>query len=115
MNEIRYTLLGDGSSDKALIPLLNWLLREHYENYAIQPTWAELHLKRGARGLSERIRKSVELYPCDLLFVHRDAENQSLSNRVERDPGRSCKYSRFPKACRARCTCSHAGIMAFVR
>ena len=66
-----------------MMPLLNWLLREHYEDYAIQSAWADLHLKKGERELHDRIQKSLELYPCDLLFVHRDAENQPLDHRTE--------------------------------
>lgn len=83
MKQIRYTLLGDGPSDKALLPLLDWLLRKHYADYAIQSEWADPSLIPGAKGLSERIRKSLELYPCDLLFVHRDAEKEPLDHRVK--------------------------------
>ena len=83
MNEIRYTLLGYGPSDKALLPLLRWLLMEHFVDYAIQSAWADPYLLQGAHGLSERIRKSVDLYPCDLLFVHRDAESQPMGDRIE--------------------------------
>jgi hypothetical protein len=83
LKKIRYTLLGDGSSDKALMPLLDWLLQKHYEDYSIQSAWADLHLKKGERRLHERIKTSLELYPCDLLFVHRDAENQPMDYRIE--------------------------------
>ena len=77
MKELRYTLLSDGVSDQRLLPILTWLLRQHLTDFAIQPTWAELRrLAERARphNLAQRIQKSVELYPCDLLFVHRDAE-----------------------------------------
>jgi hypothetical protein len=33
--------------------------------------------------LHDRIREAVKLYPCDLLFIHRDAERESPSNRVQ--------------------------------
>lgn len=83
MSELRYTLLSDGSSDRALIPILTWLLQEHRVERAIQSEWADLwQLPRKPRGLVERIVKSVELYPCDLLFVHRDAERELPSVRV---------------------------------
>jgi hypothetical protein len=83
MNELRYTLLSDGSSDRALIHILTWLLREHRVERAIQSEWADLwRLPIKPRGLVERIVKSVELYPCDLLFVHRDAEREPHSVRV---------------------------------
>lgn len=34
------------------------------------------------RDLSQRIERSLELYPCDVLFVHRDAERASVATRV---------------------------------
>ena len=84
MTELRYTLVTDGSSDIALVPILTWLLRENGVVYAIQSTWADLsripHRKR--RQLEDKIRWSLELYPCDLLFVHRDAEREPRENRV---------------------------------
>jgi hypothetical protein len=36
MRELRYTLLSDGSSDRALLPVLTWLLHEHTFEFAIQ-------------------------------------------------------------------------------
>ena len=85
MNELRYTLLSDGSSDKALIPILTWLLREHHVECAIQPRWADLRRlpkPKLPKTLSSRIISSLDLYPCDLLFIHRDAEKQPRSFRV---------------------------------
>lgn len=82
MKELRYTFLTDGSSDKALIPLLDWLLREHHIRCPIQAQWADLrHVPRPPKTLPDRISLSLGLYPCDLLFVHRDAEGASLTVR----------------------------------
>jgi len=82
MCAIRYTLLSDGSSDKALIPVLTWLLRHYFNNCAIHPYYADLRrLPRPPRSLSERITTAIGLFPCDLLFVHRDAENQTRQMR----------------------------------
>jgi hypothetical protein len=51
---------------------------------AIQPEWADLRrLPRPPRTLSERISLSLDLYPCDLLFVHRDAEGDLQHIRTE--------------------------------
>ncbi|WP_416668298.1 hypothetical protein [Egbenema bharatensis] len=82
--EICYTLLSDGSSDRALIPILNWILQTHLSHYAIQPQWADLRrLDKSLRNTFEkRIRLSVELYPCDLLFIHRDAEKDTHEIRI---------------------------------
>lgn len=85
MKELRYTLLSDGSSDRALIPILTWLLRQHGVKCAIQHKWADLRRlrKRDKRlGLIERIKLSLESYPCDLLFVHRDAEREPYQVRI---------------------------------
>lgn len=83
MKELVYTLLSDGSSDKALMPILTWLLRENQVNCAIQPQWADLRrLREVPKTLSPRIIKSLELYPCHILFIHRDAEREPRKNRV---------------------------------
>lgn len=82
MRELRYTLLSEGVSDQALLPILTWLLREKVR-HAIQPAWADLRrLPRPPRGLGERIAMSIYLYPCDLLFVHRDADKVTRAERV---------------------------------
>lgn len=83
MNELHYTLLSDGPADKALMPILKWLLQQRLVNVPIQSRWADLRrLRRPPRELHEKIQKSVEVYPCDLLFVHRDAETASLGDRL---------------------------------
>jgi hypothetical protein len=33
--------------------------------------------------LSQRIARTIELYPCDILFVHRDAEREPAQRRYE--------------------------------
>lgn len=84
MQRLRFTLVGDGSSDRALIPILTWLLRQYWKGTPIQAEFADLRrLPNPPKKLSQRIDKSVELYPCDLLFVHRDAEGESVEKRRE--------------------------------
>ena len=79
---LRITLVADGSSDQALLPILVWMLREHFGRIPIQPNFADLRrLPKPPRELFERIAMSVELYPCDLLFVHRDAEREPIEKR----------------------------------
>lgn len=83
MSDLRYTLLTDGRSDKALIPILTWLLRQNGIDRAIQSEWADLwRLPAKPQTLTEKIERSLELYPCDLLFVHRDAEGKHREHRV---------------------------------
>jgi hypothetical protein len=86
MNSLRYTLLTDGSSDRALIPILDWLLRQYLPDYAIQSVWADLSrlpAPPSTKDLSKRIELALTLYPCDLLFIHRDAEGCELKYRVK--------------------------------
>ncbi|MBE2235061.1 MAG: DUF4276 family protein [Anaerolinea sp.] len=82
MIELTYSLVSDGSSDVALLPLLSWLLRENGVKCAVQARLADLRrLPDPPRDLRDKIRLALDLYPCDLLFVHRDAEKQSLDQR----------------------------------
>lgn len=85
MIELRSTLLCDGSSDRALIPILNWLLRIHLTDCAIQWRWADLRRidKLQRNTFDQRIKLSLDLYPCDLLFIHRDAEKEPHERRIE--------------------------------
>lgn len=79
---LRYTLLSDGSSDQALLPILDWLLRRNGVSYAIEGKWADLRYARlASRRLEDRIERALDLYPCDLLFIHRDAEKESYEAR----------------------------------
>jgi len=83
VTELRYTLISDGSSDTALLPILDWLLIQNGIKYAIQSNRADLgRLRVPPKTLKEKIRNSVELYPCELLFVHRDAERETRERRV---------------------------------
>lgn len=82
MNSLRYTLVSDGSSDRALLPILTWLLRNNGVHLPVQSTWADLRLlPKQPKNLPDRIRWAIDLYPCDLLFIHRDAERQPTQFR----------------------------------
>ncbi len=84
MSDLRYTLLADGPSDRALLPILSWLLGKVVSvEFAIQPGWADLRrLPARPQTLTDRIISAVDLFPCDLLFVHRDAEREPAAVRV---------------------------------
>ena len=84
MPDLRFTLLGEGTSDRALLSILRWLLQQHIRDVAIQGIWADLsRLPRPPRSLAERIARAVELYPCDVLFVHRDSDRENRASRVD--------------------------------
>ena len=100
---LRFTLLADGSSDRALVPILRWLLRQHCGNIPIQPAFADLRrLPKPPRELVGRIDKSIALYPCDLLFVHRDAETKTILARekeINAAVAKSREGGRLPVIC----------------
>jgi len=84
MNTLKYTLLSDGSSDQALCGILTWVLQEQMKDWAIQPAWADLRrLRHPPSKLEEKIRVAIELYPCDILFIHRDAERANPETRLK--------------------------------
>lgn len=80
---LNFTLVADGPSDRALIPILEWALGRRLGATPIEGEYADLAelLPQPPKRLSLRIAKSIELYPCELLFVHRDAEGESFSKR----------------------------------
>ncbi len=70
------TLVTDGSSDAVLLPILEWLIAQLTDT-AIEIRWADLRgLRKAPQGLADRLKIATRLYPCSILFVHRDAENQ---------------------------------------
>jgi hypothetical protein len=83
MTVLRTTLLSDGSSDRALIPILDWLLQRVVSVSVLSGTqWADLRFRRPPpQNLEERVRLAVDNYPCDILFIHRDAEAQDPDDR----------------------------------
>jgi len=84
MSELRYSLLTDGSSDRVLLRIIDWLLRHHVSaGLAVQGEWADLRqLHNPPRNLADRIEQAVYLYPCDVLFIHRDAEAAPREHRA---------------------------------
>jgi len=46
--------------------------------------WADLaRLPSPPHSLPDRIIQSAELYPCDVLFVHRDADDKPYATRID--------------------------------
>jgi hypothetical protein len=83
MTILRTTLLSDGGSDRALIPILDWLLQRIATARSLAGTkWADFgYRRRPLESLEAKVRCAVENYPCDILFIHRDAEGQSSDIR----------------------------------
>ena len=78
---LTYTLITDGSSDRVLIPIINWAL-DQIDGVRYNSQYAEISLKKSA-GLFRRAEAAINVYECDILFVHRDAESSNIDRRIE--------------------------------
>ena len=80
---LQTTLLTDGSSDAVLLPILRWVFRQLTPE-AVELRWADLRgLPKPPRHLSDRLKCAVQLFSCQVLFVHRDAEGQTAGHRFD--------------------------------
>lgn len=87
MNRKRYVLIADGSSDKCLIPIINFALRQTFPDIIFEGEIANFgFLSKPPQAISTKIEKALDLYNApDWLFIHRDAEkeNEPLLARVK--------------------------------
>ncbi len=84
MSLLRFTLVSDGSAERALLPVLEWLLSRSGVQSKVRGEWADpQRLPRKTGTLADKIILSLDLFPCELLFVHRDAEKDEPESRVE--------------------------------
>lgn len=81
MAALRYTLLSDGSSDVALMPIIEWVIAQHLPSAVVTGQFA-VDLGPVGLGLAQRIPVALRLFPCEMLFLHRDAEGQTLAARM---------------------------------
>lgn len=81
MLQLRVTICGDGPSDRALVEPTRWLIEETAREGAVR---FEVVFADGAKAtpLRSRLSSSLELYPCDVLVVHRDAEREPAERRL---------------------------------
>ena len=83
MKVLRYTLVSDGVTDANLIPIIDWSLKQVGGVALTEGRRAEFwRLPEKPVGLAQRLVKAYELFPCKVLFVHRDAESESPGVRV---------------------------------
>ncbi len=76
MTSIRLTICGEGPNDEALVPIVARLVERHLPAVPVEREWADWRLKHDPRPttLAEKIAAAIELFPCDLLAVHQDAD-----------------------------------------
>lgn len=78
---LQYTLVTDGPSDRGLMRIIDWVLQGLTQSFAGE--FADFRqLADPPRSPEERLRRAVTMFPCDVLFVHRDAETEFHSCRV---------------------------------
>lgn len=84
MTTLRFTLLAEGSSDRVLIPIIRWMLLHHHGSFDWIGQSAELHaLPQPPKEFPERISVTNQYFPSDVLFIHRDADKESVKKRRE--------------------------------
>jgi hypothetical protein len=80
--ELRAVLAANGTSDRALEPILGWLLEQHLTNFQVRLVVAEIwRAPVHPATLRERLEIALQLHECDLLLGHRDAEAQGPETR----------------------------------
>jgi hypothetical protein len=80
MNALKYTLIGDGSSDKALLPVINWLIDDLFPELPVAGTFADFgHLRNppAKKDVKNQVLYAKHYYPFDILIYHRDAEEST--------------------------------------
>jgi hypothetical protein len=81
---MHFTLISDGSSDKALLPILKWSLLQNGVRSQVSGDWVDSgRFYNQPRSFSGKIGSAVRLYPCNLLFVHRDSETAQPAERKD--------------------------------
>lgn len=83
MKELRLTLVGEGNTDRALMAPIRWSvvdwLRRHQMDARLR-----IEFEPGVtHAMSVRLADVVRRYPCDVLFVHRDADREGFAARED--------------------------------
>ena len=99
MRHIQFTLFADGPTDRALLPVLGWLIRETHRPDTIAHEFLSKPELRSDLSFTAQLQTALDFAPCDILFIHRDAEKQ--------DP--QLRYDQIGKAI-ALLSASHAKI-----
>jgi len=77
---ITYTLVTDGASDECLVPIIDWTIASNFPKLAYAGSIAT-DLPALRHGLAVRVKAAIQMFPCDIVFVHRDAEGQAPAAR----------------------------------
>lgn len=78
-----FALLGDGASDRVLIPIIRWAIRQLDPNVVLAPP---LFKQRGSDDIRQAVGHFTEAYRPNLVLVHRDAERLDHATRKREIP-----------------------------
>lgn len=87
MEFIRYTLIADGSSDKALMNIIKWVLDDLFPKIPNKGIYGDFRMLQKPPRKDEvykQIQYAEHYYPFDILFYHRDGESNSSTIIDER-------------------------------
>ena len=84
MSTLRFTLVTEGPTDAVLLHILRWLLINNGVIRPIESVWADLRqLPTPPTKLEHKIAAAWELYPCDLIFIHRDSDKEPKAHLID--------------------------------
>ena len=72
------TLVGDGPSDRSLLPVIEWVLLGNVRRRGGDLSFSVNFFSSAdakSHDLSLKVSRALDLYPCHILFIHRDAEH----------------------------------------
>jgi hypothetical protein len=82
-NDFLFALLADGSSDRVLLPIISWCIRQLDPNAVLLPP----HFRhRGSDEITHAVDELIATYRPNLVFVHRDAERLDHASRKREIP-----------------------------
>jgi hypothetical protein len=116
MQHIQFTLFADGSTDRALLPLLRWLVRETHGPDTVAHEFFSRPQFRPDLNLTDRLQTALDLARCDILFVHRDAEKQDpllRHNEIAKAVAAlNAPYAKVPHVCVVPVRMTEAWLLA---
>ncbi len=84
MNSIKYTLICDGSSDRTLLRIIEWLFNDLYPTISANGQYCDFRSLPNPpkqENIAQRVRIAEHLAPFNICFYHRDAEKFSIEHR----------------------------------
>lgn len=85
-DRIQYTLIGDGTSDRVLTHVADWILRTSFPHALLEDA---AFLARAHQPIPETVALARRRYGRELILVHRDAERETWEMRAREIPAAS--------------------------